>query len=108
MKTRRTSNAMLKAATLVLVLGFMVTGASQASAKVVVRAKVGPVTVKVGQKGHNCGRSYRGCSHRPYRTRTVVVREPRSCRSEAVWVPGHWKVKWNGRRKWVPGHWRLI
>ncbi len=111
MKTARARQSILKAAVLVLVLGFMVTGATQAAASVVVRAKVGPVSVRVGNQGRSCcgpvyvHKTYR---HRRSCRRTVVVARPAYCGAEAVWVPGHYKVKWNGRRKWVPGHWRLI
>ncbi len=112
MKTARAGKSILKVAVLVLVLGFMVTSATQATAGVVIRAKVGPVTVKVGHQGRrSCGPVY---VHHTYRHRrscrrtTVVVERPVYYGAEAVWVPGHYKVKWNGRRKWVPGHWRLI
>ncbi len=112
MKTARASKSILKVAVLVLVLGFMVTSATQAAAGVVIRAKVGPVTVKVGPRGHGCcGPVYVHHTYRHRRTcrrTTVVVERPYRCGPEAVWVPGHYKVKWNGRRKWVPGHWRLI
>lgn len=111
MKSRRASRRMLMAVTLVLALGFMVAGANQAAAKVVVRAKVGPVYVKVGGNNYR-HHGPRVVYTRPYRPAracgTTVVVEPRPYRTEAVWVPGHWKVKWNGRRKWVPGHWALI
>jgi len=111
MRTEQKSRRILVAAALVLALGFMVGGAQQASAKVIVRAKMGPVSVKVGGGGHgyyqsnHVGRSHRGC-----RTcsQTVVVRQQRPCRREAVWVPGHYKVTQCGYRKWVEGRWRLI
>lgn len=109
MKTEQNSRRILVAAA--LVLGFLVGGSGQASAKVIVRAKMGPVSVKVGGGGHgyytdtHVRRSHRGC-----RTcsQTVVVRKQRPCHREAVWVPGHFKVNRYGYRKWVEGHWRLI
>jgi len=110
MQTERKSRRILVAAILVLALGFLAGGADQAAAKVVVRAKVGPVTVKVGS-GHSCctttyvRRSHRRCGNH---ARTVVVSRPRPVRREAVWMPGHFKVNRCGYRKWVPGHWRLV
>ncbi len=114
MKTRRIGrDGILKGAVLVLALSFLMVAATQVGAAVVVRAKVGPVSVRIGQTGWNYGHGgsshvYRVNRHRRSHRAVVVVERDRRYRSEVVWVPGHYVIKRNGHRKWVRAHWKLI
>ncbi len=110
MDTRFTErNRVLKGVVFTLALGFLMLATAQVQASVVVRAKVGPVSVRVGNAGWNYGHGgsahvYRVSRHRRGPGVTVIVARPRYRNRDTVWVPGHYVIKRNGHRKWVRGH----
>lgn len=109
-------SAVLITAAFSLALLFMVV-ASQAQAGLVIRADLGPVTVRVGSGygpvlPHGGGWAVvkdRSCcdSARHYGGQVVVVSERhRRHHQHMVWVPGHYTAKRHGCRNWVPGRWQ--
>ncbi len=114
MKTRQAgSNSVLKGAVIILALSFLMMATTEAGASIVVRAKAGPVSVRIGNAGLTHGHGgpahvYRVSRNRRGSGAIVMIEQPCRCRRDVVWVPGHFVTKRHGHRKWVRGHWRGI
>lgn len=94
----------------------LVLAAPQAQAGLVVRADLGPVTVRV-DSGHGPSLPGSGwmvvrdgsccAAARDFGRQVVVVSDGhRRHHRHMVWVPGHFTAKRHGCRNWVPGHWK--
>ncbi|MGD9547954.1 MAG: hypothetical protein AB7V45_10475 [Candidatus Krumholzibacteriia bacterium] len=114
MKTRKrmTIPTARKALLSLLIMACLVILPATASAGVLVKARVGPVTVRVGDRPQVRILSSCGAPRRTVvvdRCGTVVV-EPHRHRHhrDRAWIPGHYKIDRHGCRSWVPGHWKRI
>lgn len=107
----------IKAAAALSLTLALLAAAPQAKAGLVIRADLGPVTVRVNDgrcapalpAGDWVVARDRSCcsAARAYGGQVVLVSGHRHRHHQhMVWVPGHLTAKHRGCRTWVPGHWQ--
>ena len=115
MKTRKrtTIPAARKALLPVLILAALTILPAVATAGVMVKAKMGPVTIRVGDQPQvrvltSCGAPRGTVVVDRCGTALVMPQRHGHGHRDRVWIPAHYKIDRHGCRSWVPGHWKRI